>query len=1065
MKFVSLHSHSTFSYLDGYGTPAAHVERVAELGMGALALSEHGNTSSWVQLEKSANKANIKPIFGLEAYTAPVDMRETQNLRKWHMTIVAMDETGLQNLNRLVTRSWAEGFYRWPTITGPMLREHHEGLIITSGCADSKLACDLLGGKGRDRGDVRDARRTVAAFRDLLGDRYYLEVQQFPELERTCTLNPAYEEFSNKFGVPLVATADVHYPYPADNEMQKILHAAGRGTGTVAAAEAEWEYDILLTYPESDKALLRRLRGTGLSRSASLQALEATTEIASRCNVVLPKVEMLRYPVGADQSNIDVIWEWLREGWTFRAKTNPRLKPQKEEYVKRLQYEMELIVSKGYVDYFLMLSDAVRWCKRNGIAVGPARGSAAASLACYLLRITEVDPVFYPEMLFERFIAPDRYDLPDVDLDFDDERRDELRTYLEGKYGEACVGNIGNFTRYRGKNSLDDVARVYQIPKSEVEQVKAMIVTRSMGDTRALNSIEDTVDTFPQAKEAMERNPDLYKALRLEGNYRGMSVHAAGLVIANAPLSDVAAMYERTTGTGRKKRTRRVLSVDKYDAEYLGMLKADFLGLQTMGMIGHAIAMLGVSLEDFYAAADPSMGEDPKVIDSFTRSDVSGIFQFFGGATRIVCQDVMPTKFRELCDINALSRPGPLHSGSTNEYIQIKHGKKRPGKMHPILEELTKDTYGQIIYQEQILRIIREIGGFDWVHSAEIQKIISKKHGEAAFNMKWNMFYEGAKSLHDMPEREAMNIWKRLITAGTYAFNVAHCVSYATLAYWTMWLKVYHPAAFYAASLRKDEDHQYYLLRDAVRHGVEVRPPDLHKSLGSWWAADGAVLAGFSQIPGIGDATADKIIAEKEANPFEDWRDLERVPGIGPVTVNNIIEVATGRDPFGVTAVDEVMGQIRSAIKSGELGPLPTPTHRGADIPTGGTTRNVVYIGIPTKRDARDMVEDERARTGDSIEEIRKKLKGPVKKMYVTAIDDSDTTVFLRFSRYKYPKFQRALHSMDLGRDVILVKGTKREGFGTSIYVEQMWVIEPDQDRHKNVLLRGTMAKNKEGEA
>jgi DNA polymerase-3 subunit alpha len=298
MRYVSLHHHSTFSYGDGFGTPEQHVARAVELGYKAMALTEHGNVSSHVQLEKAAVKAGIKPIFGLEAYTAPVDMREQKNTRKWHLTLLASDAVGYRNLMKLCTLSWSEGFYRWPTITGPMLAEYAEGIICLSGCSDSLLACSLLGGKGIEPVDASEARahNVIESFKELFGDRYYLEVQQFPELERTHAINRWYAAASRIHGVPLAASSDVHYPNPDDNEMQVILHAASRDKGTVAAAEASWEYNIRLTLPTSDRQILERLQETGLTKREAQAAILSTEDIAERCNVELPKADRLRYP-------------------------------------------------------------------------------------------------------------------------------------------------------------------------------------------------------------------------------------------------------------------------------------------------------------------------------------------------------------------------------------------------------------------------------------------------------------------------------------------------------------------------------------------------------------------------------------------------------------------------------------------------------------------------------------------------------------------------------------------------------------------------------------------------
>lgn len=1052
MKGVSLHHHSTFSYMDGFGTPENHVARAADLGMSAMALTEHGNVSSHVRLEKAAIEHGIKPIFGLEAYTGPPNMREDKNTRKWHLTILAMNEVGYRNLMRLVTRSWETGFYMWPTILGSDLAEFNEGLIILSGCADSKLACDLLGGKGREKGSERDARRTIRGFQAIFGDRFYLECQQFPELDRTHQINQWYESESKRTGIPLVATADVHYPHPEDNKIQSILHTAGRGGISVAVTEAEWEYDIPLTHPESDGLWLERLRGTGLSKRGAAQALGSTTEIAARCDVTLPKADNLRFPKPDGVSTKELIWDWLRQGWRHRARANKSMVRNRAEYMQRLNYEMDLIEQKGFLDYFLMMSDAVRWCKDRGIAVGPARGSAAASLACYLLRITEIDPVPIPTMLFERFIDLNRSDLPDIDLDFDDERRHELVTHMTELYGADHVGNIGTFTKYKGKNSLDDVARAHQIPAWEISAVKDLVVERSGGDSRADASLEDTVSMFPTAQEVFKKHPALEYAYRLEGNYRGFSVHASGLVVSNDPLTDNVAYYSKKDA--KSGNMRQVLSVDKYDSEYLGLMKADFLGLTNMGMIGRALDLIGMDLDDMYVVANPTLNEDPEVIDAFRRNDVNGIFQFGGEATRIVNGDVRPDNFLELCDINALSRPGPLHSGSTADYINIKHGRMDPIHIHPVVDEIAKHTKYCIIYQEQILKLVREVGGFDWTHAQEIRKIISQKHGEAAFNMREEMFHEGAERLHGMDRETSKMIWRRLATAGTYAFNAAHCVSYSMLAYWTMWLKIKHPDAFYAASLAKTgtskdaKTKRYYLLRDAMKRGLEFLPPDLNRSGDTWSiTGDGQILGGLSQVPGLGPKMVDTVIEDRTTNgDFDDWSDLTRIKGIGPKSVEKIKEFADSEDPYEIHHVDKTLSKIRRMITAGDLGPIPTPTHRAVDIPTDAKNLKVVYIGIPNMRNPQDVVEDERARTGQSYDEIISTMDRPdlVKKMAMQCYDDSDKTVYLRFSRYKFPKFEKGLWSIDLDHDVVVIVGKKRGGFGTSIHVERMWVIDPD---------------------
>jgi DNA polymerase-3 subunit alpha len=749
-------------------------------------------------------------------------------------------------------------------------------------------------------------------------------------------------------------------------------------------------------------------------------------------------------------TNKQLIVEWLKKGWKNRWARSEHMRAHKAEYQARLRYELELIMEKDFVDYFLMLGDLVSRAKDRGIPVGPARGSAAASLVCWLLRITEVNPMLFPVMLFERFIDINRTDIPDVDLDFADDRRDEVRLMAIETYGADRVGNIGTFTKYKGKNSLDDVGRVFNVPGWETKKVKSLIVERSGGDSRFDNSLEDTVQMFPQAREVFERYPRLAESFRLEGNYKSMGVHAAGLVIANEPINDTCATYTRKTKTkAGLERELSVLAVDKYDAEYLGLMKADFLGLTTMGMIMHCLDMIGMDLEDMY---DVDLN-DQKVIQAFRDGDVVGIFQFWGGTTRIVNHDVAPDTFLELCDINALARPGPLHSGSTADYISVKRGKLIPEHLHPIVDRLTEQTKGQIIYQEQILSLVREVGDFPWTHAQEIRKIISLKKGEAAFNVMEEMFHEGAMRLHKMDRDTSTKIWRRLVTAGTYAFNAAHCVSYSTLAYWTMWFKVYHPLEFYAACLRKYDDkkarQQFFLMRDALKHGIEFLPPDVNRSAAQWTVDDGKIRAGLQQINGIGQVMSRTIIEDREANgPYGDWDELMRVKGIGAVTAAKIQAFAESPDPFGITTIDKKLNEVREMLARGELGPLPQPTHRADEIPTDGVDFRCIWLGIPTMRNPQDVVEDERARTGEDFEVIRKRMKRPdlIKKMAVECIDDSDRTVFLRFSRFSFPEFEKALWDMELGKDMLLVRGIKRGGFGTSVHVENMWVIEGDDE-------------------
>jgi DNA polymerase-3 subunit alpha len=723
------------------------------------------------------------------------------------------------------------------------------------------------------------------------------------------------------------------------------------------------------------------------------------------------------------------------------------------KYRRRIAYEREIIEEKdGYIDYFLAVADVVRFAKDAGIPVGPARGSAAASLVCWLLRITEVDPMRFPNMVFERFIDRSRADMPDVDLDFASEGRPALRKYLEQRYGDGCVGNIGTFTYFRAKLALDDVARVHRIPKWEVEKVKEMLLERSSGDLRASATIEDTIEQFDEVAQVFERHPELRASERLEGMVRGHGIHAAGMIIANGSILQAAPLLRRIVA----KETREVVGVDKYDAEHLGMLKMDLLGLSTMSVFATALEWLDKPLDYLYNI--PLV--DEKIQDGFRRNDVTGIFQYDGRAVRTICGSLQPDTFKEVCDINALARPGPLHNGAATEYIDMKRKVKDPHHIHPLLDDITKDTHFQIVYQEQILRIVTEIGGFDWTAASYIRKIISKKIGDAEFNRQWGRFLDGALS-RGVTEAEAKEIWGLCITAGSYAFNAAHSVSYGMIAWWCMWLKQYHPAVFYAASLRhlgKGDPtpgaegsgvgmRHMELLRDAKKHQIQVRMPDPARSGESWMPVHGrAIRAGLIQVPGIGPKTAEAALALSPR--VKQWRDMTRVKGIGPKTVQKIVDWTEQEDPMQIDKLGHALRSTRKWLKTGQKDSsgawLPEPTHTSLQVPyERGPDVDIVWVGQAVHRNLRDLFEHNRARTGVELDPSQ--VRDPELREWVIMLgQDEDELVTITVDRFKYPAFREMLWKIRLGHDLLLVQGKKR-GFraARAVYVDRMWVLEP----------------------
>jgi DNA polymerase-3 subunit alpha len=1052
MQWVSLHHHSTFSYGDGFQLPEAHVRRATELNMGAIALTEHGNISSHIKLEGAAKRAGVKPIFGVELYCGEID-DENRDQKKNHLTILAEDAGGYQNLLSLVTASWDKGFYHEPTVDGQLLYDHKDGLVVLSGCQGSLLATSLVGGKliAPKYASLGRGRRVAQRFARAFPGNYYLEVQAFPELEATCTINQMIEEIHHSTGIPVVASMDVHYTAPTESEVQKILHNVRPGEKrTLEDMERSWGYDVPLCPVLTDRVLYRRLRATGLSHRVALQSIANAAEIAQRCNVVLPRLPDLEYPLPGGYRQARDLWrDWLADGWKFRG-IDQLPSGLRAKYRMRLRKEMRLIENKGYENYFLVVSDAVKWAKDNDVPVGPARGSAAASLAAWLLRITEVDPMRHPQLVFERFIDENRKDMPDIDLDFDAATRWRLREYLLGKYG-SCY-NIGTFTYYRAKNSLDDVARAHKIPKWEVETVKNQLIERSSGDLRASATIEDTIEQFDESREVVERYPELRRATDLEGNIKGFGVHAAGLVLGE--VDTVAPILKRTI----KGRQVEVVAIDKWDAERQGLLKMDFLGLNTMSLIAGCVRDLGMKLQDLY---DLPL-DLPGPIGIINRNDVVGIFQFEGRAVRLVNGQVKPDNFNEICDVTSLARPGPLHNGAAEAYAAIKSGKIQPERLHPAVDRILSGTYFQIVYQEQILRIVREIGDFDWTAAAYIRKIISKKLGDQEFNRQKDRFMQGARTVHKrnkgmepMSDDVAEQVWGGCITSGSYAFNFAHACSYGMLSYWCAWFKDGHaPVFFKNALMTMGEDRRNTLIRDAIRHDIEIKPPSVRRSGPQWSAVQRngkgrppAIRMGFEQLPGIGEKMAELIIEARgergKEHGWTGWDDLIQVRGIGPAKLQKILDFIREDDPFGVFDVDR---RIADAKKDLWRFRLPFPTHKSIDIPyESGRQVLARWMGVVRKKNLRDIFESN-ARAGKIIKP--EDIKEPELREFMLLVAEDDEDILqLRVDRFKYPAMKEALWGIKEDTDVVWVQGFKR-GYRNAreLVVQRLVVIEIDPE-------------------
>jgi DNA polymerase-3 subunit alpha len=869
-NFVHLHAHSTYSFQDALGLPEQYAKRVSEIGQPAMAITDHGNISAHYKWYKQMNKVGVKPILGCEFYIVINSMylREpTYN----HITVLAQNEIGYKNLTKLVTKAWCEQFYYKPKISLDDLEQYKEGLIVLSGCISGMPAKKIINGK------KEDAEELILRMSKSFGDNFYVEIMPIRFAEGT----KAYLgliDIAQRNNLPMVATMDCHYIYPEQHNLHEILICL-RDKNTMDNPD-RFKYDqddfYLKTREEMDRDLKECFPGIDFT-----EALDNTVKIAQKCDFKFHVAKPLSFPI-EDALKPDKLRELCEKGMIDRGfDTNH---PKHKEYRERMEYEFDLIVKKNFVDYFLVISDLIIWAKNKGILVGPGRGSAAGSLICYLTEITEVDPIEF-DLIFERFIDINREDLPDIDIDFEDSRRHEIKDYLSDKYGKHRVGNLPTFAFFKSKNCIDDIGRVFKIPFKVLEEIKKLVVERSGGDSRASFTLEDTFSNplFEYPKKAMEQYPELKYTIQLEGQIRQMGQHAAGFVVANEDITDFCAIY--------KIKDEYVLSMDYKDVTSIGLLKIDLLGLNTLSVISKTTKLVeertGEKI-DMYKMKF----EDPKVYQGFIKEKLFGIFQFDGQAVNQISRQIKPDNFTALYDISALARPGPLNGGSTNSYIQRRAGKERIEYPHPLMELYTKDTYGVVIYQEQVMRTMREVGKMSWKDTAEIRRLISKSQGVEKFNTFKASFTVGAlENGLTIPEIDKM--WNAICTMGSWSFNKSHCVSYSMISYWTMYLKVYHPMEFYSSilSLVNDDDKKKKIIKEYKKEGYKILSVDVNRSKKNFSIDGSGIRIGFNDVKGIGETASENIIKKQPYLSYKDFKNKTSGKRITEGICRSLIEI------------------------------------------------------------------------------------------------------------------------------------------------------------------------------
>ncbi len=871
-QFVHLHTHTEYSLLDGAArieapksnptAPTIFTEAVAH-GMPALAMTDHGAMFGTLRFYEAARAAGVKPIIGVEAYVAPgsrFDRNPGEREEKYHhLTLLAENETGYRNLLRLVSTAYLEGFYHRPRMDKQLLAEHAEGILCLSGCLSSELAVQLLAGQ-TDR-----ARGTAADYRDIFGaDRYFVELQDHGLADQRAIL-PQQIALARDLGVPVVATNDLHYTRPDDAKPHDVL---------LCIQQQKLQTDTKRLKFDSEDFYLKSAAEMRRVFAEIPDACDSTLAIAERVEL-LPELERVLVD-GAIEYHLprfetpggEPLDSYLRE-LVERGAEDRYGRPLPAGVVDRIDHEVSIIGKMGFEGYFLIVWDLIRFARDQGIRVGPGRGSAAGSVVSYALRITDLDPLRYG-LLFERFLNPDRIEMPDIDMDFDERRRDEVIRYATEKYGADHVAQIVTFQTIKGKQGIRDAARVLGFPPRVGDELCKMYPPAIMGRDEPIDS---ALQTSPELREAYERQPEAREiidtARALEGLRREDSVHAAGVVIGDRPLVNYLPL--KLTKDSRDDAKKMVTQFDMNGVAQLGLLKMDFLGLRNLSVIEETLRHLrarGIDLDIDHIALD-----DEVTYEMLRRGDTIGVFQMESPGVKSLIKLLEPDRFEDLMACVALYRPGLLSMGQHTEYAERKHGRKKVTYPHPDLEPVLKDTYGIIVYQEQVMQTAVAIAGFSMGEADTLRKVMGKKIREKVAAER-EKFVAGAVAL-GREQRVAEGIFEYIEPFADYGFNASHACAYGYVAYQTAYLMAHHPVEYMAAiltSVKDDKDRKPYYLYACRGMGIEVLPPDVNESDMDFAPAPGdrrAIRYGLSAVRNVGQGVVQSILeARGAAGPF-----------------------------------------------------------------------------------------------------------------------------------------------------------------------------------------------------
>lgn len=864
--FVHLHNHTQYSLLDGLTKVPALIERVKKLGMDAVAITDHGTMSGVIEFYKAASSGGVKPIIGMEAYIAPrslADKDPAKDRQYFHLTLIAKNLAGYQNLMRLSSIANLEGFYYRPRIDRETLKKHKEGLVVLSGCIGSEV------GEALRQGQYQQAKDTAAWYKQIFGDDYYIELMdhghaQHPKRWQEQTdANTQLLKISNELDIPAVVTCDAHYLMHEDKEAHEILLCVQ--TGAFLTDEQRFSLQDFELHVADPKDIIKRW-GTDYP-----QLITNTKKIAEMCDlqIELGKILIPKFPTPKGETEKDflelIVWQGL--AWRYGGIARKDLggltikKAQSllsKEIIERAKFELGVVDKMGFNGYFLIVQDFINWGKDNGIVFGPGRGSAAGSILSYALRITELDPLEY-DLLFERFLNPDRISMPDMDIDIQDSRRDEVIEYCVQKYGREQVANIVTFGRMAARNSVRDVARVLQVPYAEADRLAKMIPPPVQGRHIPLaSSLKDNLE-LKNENETNEQSARVFDlATKLEGTIRSHGVHAAGVVIAPDNIVNYTPLEMAQKGVIATQYSMGPI-------EELGLLKMDFLGLSNLTIIKNALRIIKkVYGQDIDISAIPM--EDKKTFDLLQRADTVGVFQLESAGMRRYLKQLKPTVFDDIISMVALYRPGPMQW--IDDFIARKHGLKPIEYIHPAVKPALESTYGVIVTQEQVMQISKEMCGFSGGQADTLRKAIGKKIPEVMKKMK-SEFIEGAIKTVGADRKLMEKFWGQLEDFAAYCFNKAHSACYGLIAYQTAYLKANYPDAFMAALMTSDYDNTDRLaieITECKHLGIEVLPPDVNESFHEFGVVPGEnkIRYGLDAIKNVGHGAAEEILRARD---------------------------------------------------------------------------------------------------------------------------------------------------------------------------------------------------------